>query len=117
MGKTVSYFTPTLPSSIYDFLSGIHKISSDFDYANYDLLVFLDFSDFGRINSFYQNNLDYFNNHKTVVIDHHIYKDIHENWTVISDKTSMSACELIFEYANQRRPDLFDENIATYLYL
>ena len=48
MGKKVSYFTPTQPSRIYDFLPALHKISSDFDYGTYDLLVFLDFSEMNR---------------------------------------------------------------------
>jgi hypothetical protein len=32
MGKDVNYFTPTLPSKIYDFLPETKKFSSDFDY-------------------------------------------------------------------------------------
>lgn len=117
MGKKVSYFTPTLPSRIYNFLPGINKISDNFDYWLYDLLVFLDFSDIGRIDSFYQKNQKYFDTHPIVVIDHHIYTTTQKHWSVITDPTAMSACEVIFENTYQWRPELYDEQIATYLYV
>ncbi|HCY20816.1 TPA: hypothetical protein DIC40_03010 [Patescibacteria group bacterium] len=117
MGKRVSYFTPTLPSRIYDFLPEIKKISSVFDYKNYDLLVFLDFSEMTRIDSFYNGDTKYFDEHQVIVIDHHVYKDNKKNRKVITDDTAMSACEIIFEHTYKRWPDLYDAQIATCLYL
>lgn len=117
MGKKVSYFTPTLPSRIYNFLPDITKLTSDFDYGNYDLLVFLDFSDINRIETFYQKNPEYFDHHEVIVFDHHVYSENKKNWKVITDAKAMSACEVIFEYTYQWRPNLYDEKIATCLYL
>lgn len=117
MEKKTSYFTPTLPSRIYDFLPEIKKISSIFDYGDYDLLVFLDFSEMSRIDSFYQANPNYFDEHQVIVIDHHVYKDNKKNRKVITDDTAMSACEIIFEHTYQRWPNLYDAQIATCLYL
>lgn len=117
MKKKTSYFTPTLPSRIYDFLPNVEKISSEFDYWKYDVLLFLDFSDYSRIQSFYDKNPDYFNNHTIIVIDHHIYTQKHENWNIVTDHTAVSACEVILEYTYKRWPELYDSTIATYLYL
>lgn len=117
MGKNVSYFTPTKPSPIYDFLPKTNKILSDFDYWKYDVLIFLDFSDISRIQKFYDKNPTYFNSHETIIIDHHVYTEQHKNWKVISDDTATSACEVIFEYTYKRWPKLYDAQIATYLYL
>ncbi|MDD3263033.1 MAG: DHH family phosphoesterase [Candidatus Absconditabacteria bacterium] len=117
MGKNVKYFTPTLPSRIYDFLPETKKISSNFDYGKYDLLVFVDFSEYTRISSFYDFDKDYFDNHNIIVIDHHVYEHKYKNWKVISDPTAMSACEIIFEHTYKRWPKLYDKNIATYFYL
>lgn len=117
MGKKVKYFTPTLPSRIYDFLPEIKKISSEFDYEKYDLLVFLDFSEISRIQDFYDLNHWYFDKKQIVVIDHHIYSWSNDNWHVISDPKAMSACEVIFETTYKRRPSLYTAKIATYLYL
>lgn len=117
MKKKVSYFTPTLPSRIYDFLPDIKKISSDFDYGKYDILVFLDFSETTRISSFYEKDKKYFDSHNIVVIDHHVYIDNKKNRKVISDAKAMSACEIILEQTYQRWPNFYDSQVATYLYL
>jgi len=117
MGKDVNYFTPTLPSKIYDFLPETKKFSSDFDYWKYDVLVFLDFSEYSRISSFYDQDTDYFKNHSIVVFDHHVYEHKYENRNVISDPTSMSACEIVFEKTYKWRNDFYDSKIATYFYL
>lgn len=117
MDKKVKYFTPTMPSKIYDFLSWIKKISSDFDYGEYDLLVFLDFSEYSRISNFYEWNPKYFQNHTVMVFDHHVYEHKHSNRNVISDYKSMSACEVVFEKTYKWWKEFYDKKIATYFYL
>jgi bifunctional oligoribonuclease and PAP phosphatase NrnA len=117
MGKKVTYFTPTLPSRIYDFLPWIKKISSQFDYGKYDLLVFLDFSDMIRIQEFYDKDPWYFDHRQVIVIDHHVYTGKNSNRYVISDDTAMSACELIFEHTYAIWKNFYDSKVATYLYL
>ena len=48
-GKQVSYFTPHQPSRVFDFLQLGEKVQYQFDYGEYDLLVFLDFNQYQRI--------------------------------------------------------------------
>ncbi len=117
MGKDVKYFTPTEPSRIYDFLPWIELIKSEFDYGIYDLILFLDFWDTNRISWFYDKYITYFEKQNIIIIDHHVIKEKNKNWLIISDPSSMSACEVIFETTYQRWPDLYDKQIATYLYL
>ena len=117
MGKKTSCFTPNKASKIYDFVDWIEDIAIDFDYANYDILIFLDFSSYDRIGTFYQTNPDYFHKQKILVFDHHLYSKQESNWTMIHDLHSMSACELVFEKTYQRWPELFDSKIATCFYL
>jgi len=52
LGKKVSYFSPDQPNPCFNFLSEIEKIKTNFDYATYDLLIFLDFSPYSRIKKF-----------------------------------------------------------------
>jgi len=49
LGKQVSYFTPHQPSRVFDFLQLGAKVQYQFDYGEYDLLVFLDFNQYQRI--------------------------------------------------------------------
>ena len=42
--KKVSYFVPNKPSKVFDFIQGIKKIKSNFEYKKYDLLIFVDFT-------------------------------------------------------------------------
>ena len=116
-GKKVHYFTPTKPSKIYNFLPGIEKIKDKCDYGKYDLLVFLDFSDFSRIQDFIDGHEEYFHNHTVIIIDHHVSKWFPKSWLVKSDPNAMSACEVIFELTYPWWPKLYDATIATYFYL
>jgi len=42
--KDISYFVPNKPSKVFGFIKGIKRLKSNFDYKNYDLLVFVDFT-------------------------------------------------------------------------
>lgn len=115
-GKKVHYFTPTPPSRTFYFLTWMKKIKTKFDYASYDLLVFVDFSAPNRIIEFFWWHEAYFARKPLVVIDHHL-SDTLDYASVIKDVDSMSTSEIIFEHAYIRRPKLFDAQIATYLYM
>jgi len=115
-GKKVSYFTPTPPSKVFGFLTWIKKVKTIFDYAKYDLLVFVDFSDADRIAKFVTWHEKYFNDSSLLVIDHHL-ADCYNHAVVIKDADSMSTAEIIFEHAYVWWPKLFDTQIATYLYM
>lgn len=115
-GKKVSYFTPTLPSKIFDFLKATKKIKTTFDYGTYDVLVFVDFSDYKRIDQLTKWHEQYFDDHALCIIDHH-HGDEPKHALCIKDAESMSTAELVFEYAYKRWPKLFDKQIATSLYM
>lgn len=114
-GKKISYFTPSTPSKMFDFLPNFRKIKTTFDYKKYDLIIFTDFSAYDRITPFTKDQ-KYFDDQKILVIDHHpgnppkhtlVYKDTH----------SMSTAEIIFELAQKIRKKYLDKEIATCFYL
>lgn len=115
-GKKISYFVPNKPSKIFDFVKGVKRIKSNFDYKNYDLLVFVDFTSLGRIWTLASSKPEYFKKKPIVVIDHHL-----DNWSdtdiIIKDVKSVSVCELLFEHTYKWWPKLYDKDIATYFYL
>lgn len=115
-GKKVSYYTPYPVIETLQFIKGREKIQTTFDFGTYDLLVCVDFSPFTRIRGFYEQNPMYFQQAKTVVIDHHIgdneYAFLH-----LKDVDATSCCERIYENVRERRNDLIDADIATYFYL
>ena len=129
LGKTVSYFTPNPPDSVFDFLN-LHTLQTTFDYGDYDLLTFIDFSEYKRIGDFtkeYEAHMGkkdkkietYFNEKDKIIIDHHLNTGELPNALIYRDETAISTCELIYELTTQRRgtQGLIDSQIATLLYL
>lgn len=114
--KKISYFVPNKPSKVFNFIKNIHRLKSNFDYKNYDILIFIDFTWINRIGIISQNNPEYFQNKPIIVFDHHT-----GNWLdhgiVIKDIKSISACEILFEHTYTWWPELYDKDIATYFYL
>lgn len=116
MDKKVSYFASPKPSKIFDFLPGIEKVQSEFDYSNrYDLIIFVDFSPYART-IFSAGKYDYFDSKKLIIIDHHI-GPTPEHALVIKDEEADSNCEWIFENTKEIWSDLYDSQVATYLYM
>lgn len=111
--KDVYYFTPDLPSKIFDYLP-IQDLQTEFDFWFYDLIIFTDFSTYDRIKKFTEWNEDYFNVAEKVIIDHHIFSKSLPNALEFRDDTSISAAQIVFELTSQWR-DLIDEQIATFL--
>ncbi|HKL43985.1 MAG TPA: bifunctional oligoribonuclease/PAP phosphatase NrnA [Candidatus Absconditabacterales bacterium] len=116
-GKDIFYFSPNKPSKIYDFLGDTKKITDNFDYGYYNLLIFVDLSDYSRLGKFIKGKENYFKENEIVVFDHHEGNKKQENWLTIRDTKSTSTCELIFEKTIDIREKYYDEKIATYLYL
>ena len=112
--KNISYFTPDAPSDTFLFLP-IQNLKTEFDYWNYDLIVFVDFSTYNMISKFTLWNEEYFDWKQKVIIDHHIFSKELPNSVEFRDDTSISAAQLIFELTQQWRPDLVDSQIATFL--
>ena len=114
-GKKVSYFTPSIPSKMFDFLANFKKIKTTFDYKRYDLIVFTDFSSYDRIAPF-TNDQKYFDDQQILVIDHHPGNPPRHALTY-KDTASMSTAEIIFELAQKIRKRYLDKEIATCFYL
>jgi phosphoesterase RecJ-like protein len=118
LGKTVSYFTPDAPSPLFSFLD-IASLQTTFDYGKYDLLVFLDFTEYSRISKFTKGKETYFDQQEKIVIDHHLLDEELTNAITKRDDTAIATCELIYELTTQRREEqhLFNARIATFLYM
>jgi len=112
--KDVSYFTPDEPSHIFNYLP-INHLKTEFDYWEYDLIVFVDFSTYDMIKKFTVWHEEYFDNQPKVIIDHHIFKESLPNCVEFRDDSSISAAQLVFELTQQWRQDLIDPQTATFL--
>jgi len=113
--KKVSYFTPTPVSRMYDFLPNVSKIKTKFDYKNYDLLVFVDLSSYGRITPFTED-IRYFDTKNIIIFDHHP-ENTPAHSLSYKDTQVASSAEVILEYSAKPRKKYFDKEIATYLYM
>jgi len=114
--KQVSYFVPNKTSKIFDFIKHIKRLKSNFDYKKYDLLIFVDFTGMNRMGIISQVKPEYFDNKSILVFDHHPGNGL-DHGVVVKDIESISTCEILFEQTYKRRPDLYDQDIATYFYL
>jgi len=114
--KNIRYFVPNKPSKIFAFVKNIKRLKSNFDYKNYDLLIFVDFTGINRMGIISQANPEYFEKKPIVIFDHHIGNGL-EHGIVIKDVKSISTCEILFEHTHKRRPHLYNKEIATYFYL
>ncbi len=119
LGKQVSCFSTVPPTKSYLFVEWIEKIRTDFDYAHYDLIIFLDFTWYRRIGGLTAWHEEYFDNANIVVVDHHIDDIWDETLHALrlKDANASSNCELLLEIVEVLRPDLIDETIATHWYM
>ncbi|USN54741.1 MAG: DHH family phosphoesterase [Candidatus Peribacteria bacterium] len=114
MGKQVNYVLPDAPASIFSFLPEIEKYTTDFDYGNYDLCIFLDIADTNRVKHIRKDRPDYFAKQQTIVIDHHVSNPGFGKYNIV-DADASSTCELLTEMFQELYPQHMDETIATYL--
>lgn len=112
--KTISYFTPDVPNDTFSFLP-IQNLQTEFDYWDYDVIAFVDFSTYNMIGKFSIWHEEYFNWHQKVIIDHHIFTANLPNAVEFRDDSSISAAQLVFELTQQWWPDLIDSQIATFI--
>lgn len=118
LGKTVSYHTTKPVGSSLHFIPWYKKIKTTFSYAtSYDLLIFVDFTEYARIRGLTADHQTYFDKMPLLIIDHHIGPAPKKDCIMLKDTEVISCAELIFEYAQQRWPKLISPEIATYLYL
>jgi len=114
--KTVSYFTPKKVNNYFNFIKWIEKVKTEFDFKDYNLLIFCDFSDYKRIDKFTKDKEDYFNKKNIIIIDHHEWNHP-EHAKCIKDTDSNSTCDIITEHIYKLRKKHFDKNIADLLFM
>lgn len=113
----MKYFTSVEPAKTYDFVPNIDKISTDFDYGQYDLMFFVDFSPLDRIPEITEGFEAYFATQNLVVIDHHLGDVPVGTVLALKDVHATSNCEWIYEHIKELWPEHIDAQVATYLYL
>lgn len=69
LGKKVSCFTTVAPGAYFSFVKDITTIQTTFDYGQYDLIGFLDFTWYNRIGWCTLWHEEYFNNANLFVVD------------------------------------------------
>ncbi len=117
LDKNVRYFTSNEPSVVFDFVQWREKVDTEFDYGEYDALIFLDFSPYDRIEEFTKEHEAWFDEQTLIVIDHH-HGDAPEHASVVlKDVTSMSNAERVYKIITMLWEDKIDSTIATNLYL
>ncbi len=114
--KQVRYFVPNKPSKLFDFIKGIKRLKTNFDYKQYDLLIFVDFTGINRMWILSQAKPSYFNQKPSITFDHHLGDGL-DHGILIKDVKSISTCEILFEHTYKWRPEFYDKEIATYFYL
>ena len=55
--------------------------------------------------------------HQKVIIDHHKPESEPANTLIYRDVEAISTCGILYELTKEWRPDLLDEEIATYFYM
>ena len=110
LGKQVRCFAPCPKPTYLWRVPDIDIISEYFDNQYADLTIFVDFTDFKRIEEFDMSNI-----WKLLVIDHHSNPENTKATLTYNDPTSPSCCNLIAEL--RPRPEHIDATIATYLLL
>ena len=118
LGKEVSYRTTEEPNPSFDFLDGVKKFKTTFDYhPHYDLLIFCDTANPTQLLAdFWVWHEEYFANKNTFVIDHHYSNTEYANTNIV-DSTASSACEIMTELFVELDESWITPKVATYLFL
>ncbi len=114
--KEVHFFTPEKPSKTFNMIKNINFFSETFDYWKYDLIFFIDFSNYDRIIKFTKWKEKYFEQTNTIIIDHHIWKTANAN-LIIKDDTKLSVCEIIADIFKKIYIKQLTTDIANYIFL
>jgi len=117
MWKDITFVAPTKPSKIFDFLPWFKKIQTEFDYWNYDLIIFVDCSELNRIWKIWKEKQEYFDDKDVIVFDHHEIKERNKQRLKIIDPKATSCCEVIFETVKDIWKNFLTPEVATYFYL
>lgn len=115
--KKIFYYTPKTISSSFEFVKWIEKIKNDFEFEDYDLAILCDLANpVSLTNWLWNENLEYFKQQNTLVIDHHVSNTWYWNFNIL-DFTQASCCEIILDIINNLRKEHLDKQVANYLML
>ncbi len=118
MGKAADCYTTTKPSKIFDRVTNIDQIQTAIDYnQRYTGLIFVDFTEYSRIESLTKWHEDWFDSHHKIIIDHHEVTALAPMTTAYIVPEITSTCELLYEIWTHVDPSVITPTIATYLYL
>ena len=115
--KKVDYFCPSKPSKKFYYLEEVKKIQTEFDFADYDVLIFVDiWSVSKQLWKIWLKNADYWQSKFKIVFDHHFSA---EDWGDLTfrDWNKASTCQVIYEIFKLIYPNIFDKKIADFLFL
>ncbi len=116
-GKKVSYFTPDEISPKFSFLEDVKKYSYNFDFGEYDILVFVDIGCVDtQLKKFWSQNSSYWKNKYKIAIDHHLWNCKYADLNIIYPNYS-STCALLYDILENIWLDLIDQKISTFLFL
>ena len=117
LGKDVKYFTPKEISKKLRFVKWWDKYNCEFDFLDYDLLIFVDTpSAKSQLSKFWLKDKNYWDLQYKILIDHHISSNLYANLNIV-DPNRSSTCDLMYEIIKDLWPDLIDIDIANYLLL
>lgn len=118
MGKQVDCYTSYTPSTIYDRVTDINQIQTAIDYnQRYTGLIFVDFTEYSRIESLTKGHEDWFDSHHKIIIDHHEVVATTPLTTAYIVAEMTSTCELLYEIWSYIDPSVITPVVATHLYL
>ena len=118
MGKQVDCYTTDAPSPQFERVVHIDQILTGLDYTTrYDGLIFVDFTEYKRIERLTLGYESWFDSHHKIIIDHHQVQAIQPLTVSLIDPQITSTSELIYEIWNHINPKVITPTIATHLYL
>jgi len=118
MGKDVECYTTDTPSVQFDRVHDIDQIHTALDYTRrFDLLIFVDFTEYTRIERLTLWYEDWFDSHHKIIIDHHEVQALQPLTTALIDPIISSTCELLYEIWTQIDASVITPIVATHLYL
>lgn len=118
MGKQADCYTTHRPSTIYDRVTDIDQIQTAIDYnQRYTGLIFVDFTEYKRIEVLTKWHEDWFDSHHKIIIDHHEVSATTPLTTAYIVPEMTSTCELLYEIWSYIDPSVITATVATHLYL
>ena len=115
--KQINYFSPSKISKKFYFIDKIKLFETQFDFWNYDILIFCDIGSVRWQLSFWKENLGYWYNKIKVIFDHHKSAEDWGDITFRNYKYS-SNCFLIYDFLiNIWWQSYIDSEISSYLLL